>query len=72
MEEVFLREANNEFYWVRMPPGPRAHNGREVIMLKSALMITTSIAVGAGAVQLLHAAGSPPAYFIAIANWFAC
>ena len=37
-------------------------------MLKSALMIATSIAVGAGAVQLLHAAGSPPAYFIAMAN----
>ena len=37
-------------------------------MLKSALMIATSIAVGASAVQLLHAAGSPPAYFIAMAN----
>jgi uncharacterized protein (DUF1330 family) len=37
-------------------------------MLKSALMIATSIAVGAGAVQLLHAAGTPPAYFIAMAN----
>ena len=37
-------------------------------MFKSALMIATSIAVGAGAVQLLHAAGSAPAYFIAMAN----
>ena len=37
-------------------------------MLKSALMIATSIAVGAGAVQLLHAAGNPPTYFIAMAN----
>ena len=37
-------------------------------MFKSALMIATSIAVGAGTVQLLHAAGSPPAYFIAMVN----
>ena len=37
-------------------------------MLKSALMIATSIAVGAGTVQLLHAAGSPPAYFVAMVN----
>ena len=37
-------------------------------MLKSALMIATSLAVGAGAVQLLHAAGGPPVYFVAMVN----
>jgi uncharacterized protein (DUF1330 family) len=37
-------------------------------MLKSALLATVCIAIGAGAVQVLHAAGSPPAYFVAEIN----
>ena len=37
-------------------------------MLKSALLVTASIVVGAGAVQLLHAASSPPIYAVAEIN----
>jgi uncharacterized protein (DUF1330 family) len=37
-------------------------------MLKSALLVAASIVVGAGAVQLLHAAGSPPVYLIAMVD----
>ena len=37
-------------------------------MLKSALLAAASIVVGAGAVQLLHAAGSPPVYLIAMVD----
>ena len=37
-------------------------------MLKSALLVTASIVVGAGAVQLLHAASGPPIYAVAEIN----
>jgi uncharacterized protein (DUF1330 family) len=37
-------------------------------MLKSALLVTASMVVGAGAVQLLHAAGSSPLYTVAEIN----
>jgi len=37
-------------------------------MLKSALLAAASIVVGAGAVQLLHAAGSPPVYLIVMVD----
>ena len=37
-------------------------------MFKSALLVAASIVVGAGAVQLLHAAGSPPLYTVAEIN----
>ena len=35
-------------------------------MLKNALLVTASIIVGAGGVQLLHAASGAPAYSIAL------
>ena len=37
-------------------------------MLKSALLVTAGIIVGAGAIHGLHAAGSPPVYSIAEIN----
>jgi hypothetical protein len=37
-------------------------------MFKSALLVAASIVVGAGAVQLLHAAGSPPLFTVAEIN----
>ena len=37
-------------------------------MLKSALLLTASIVVGVEAVQLLHAAGSPPLYTVGEIN----
>jgi len=37
-------------------------------MFKSALLVAASIVVGAGAVQLLHAAGNPPFYTVAEIN----
>jgi uncharacterized protein (DUF1330 family) len=36
--------------------------------LKTTMIVAASIAFGAGAVQLLHAAGSPPAFIVAEIN----